>query len=261
MLSKLLKKDLKKNMRWMWIIFVSAIAVALLTRGFKELGENIVFFKVLGIFFDSVFYALAVNVILQPFIRNFFNFTKSFYGDESYLTHTLPVTKKQLVISKFLTAFIELLLGFASLLISLLIMFYSPTMFTTLKLLLSTMISGEFSLFVVLMLFVILVVVEFFMFITLIYFSIVIAYRSKEKRVLKTFLITALLAFVSITILSVVMMIVLAINGIQLTSVTVVLPASALISVLITGILMYSGIIVLFYFLTQKEFSKGVDVD
>ena len=67
MFCKLLKNDLKKNMRWMWILFISTILVAGVTRGFKELGENIAFFKILGIFFDSVFYALAVNVILQPF--------------------------------------------------------------------------------------------------------------------------------------------------------------------------------------------------
>ena len=101
MLNKLLRNDLKRNMRWMWAIFASAIAVAGITRGCKELGQNIAFFKVMGIFFDSIFYALAVNVILQPFLRNFLNFTKSFYSDESYLTHTLPVSKKQLIKSSF----------------------------------------------------------------------------------------------------------------------------------------------------------------
>ena len=73
MLSKLLKKDLKRNMRWMWILFVSTIGFAILGRLVKELGDNIMFFKILGIFFDSVFYSLAVNLILQPFLRNFLN--------------------------------------------------------------------------------------------------------------------------------------------------------------------------------------------
>ena len=74
MLSKLLKKDLKKNMSWMWILFVSTIAIAGVTRGCKELGKYIAFFKIAGIFFDSIFYALAVNTLLQPFLRNFLNF-------------------------------------------------------------------------------------------------------------------------------------------------------------------------------------------
>ena len=261
MLGKLLKKDLKKNMRWMWILFVSLIAVAGITRGFKELGENILFFKILGIFFDSVFYALAVNVILQPFLRNFLNFSKSFYGDESYLTHTLPVTKNQLIISKFLTAVIEIVLGFICLITALLIMFYTPTFFDTLKLLLSTVIIGKFSIGLVLTLFVILVIVEFLMFISLIYFSIVIAYRAKEKRVLKTFLLTTLMAFMSMTVLSIVMIIVLSINDVQLSSAMLILSSSTFISIMLTGIIVYLAISVLFYFITKREFNKGVNVD
>ena len=69
MLSKLLKNDLKKNMRWLWILFVSTMAVAGVARGCKELGENIMFFKILGIFFDNIFYALLINSIIQPFLR------------------------------------------------------------------------------------------------------------------------------------------------------------------------------------------------
>ena len=177
MLSKLLKKDLNKNMRWMWILFVSTIFIALTTRGCKELGQNIVFFKILAIFFESVFYALAVNVVLQAFLRNFLNFTKSFYSDEAYLTHTLPVTKNQLINSKFLTAIIEITLGFLCLISSILIMFYSPTMLETLKLFLSTVISGSFSVILVLILICILIIVEFLMFISIIYFSIVLGYK------------------------------------------------------------------------------------
>jgi len=43
MLGKLLKKDLRKNMRWLWILFISTILVAGITRGCKELGESIAF--------------------------------------------------------------------------------------------------------------------------------------------------------------------------------------------------------------------------
>ena len=78
MFAKLLKNDLKRDMRWLWILFVSTIAVACVTRGCKALGENVLFFKILAIFFDSVFYSLAVNIVLQPFLRNFTNFSKSF---------------------------------------------------------------------------------------------------------------------------------------------------------------------------------------
>ena len=261
MLSKLLKNDLKKNMRWMWILFVSTIAIASITRASKELGENIAFFKVIGIFFDSVFYALAVNVILQPFLRNFLNFTKSFYSDESYLTHTLPVTKNQLINSKYLTALIEIVAGFICLVLSIIIMFAGPNTLNVIKLLISTIVTGKISTLLVIILFVTLVIIEFLMFISIIYFSIVMAYKSKEKRILKTFLIAAGCSFASLGVLSIFMIIMLSINGIKLTSTTLILSNTAFISIILTGIVIYSAISILFYFLTKKEFNKGVNID
>ena len=261
MLNKLLKKDLSKNSRLLLILFVALISVSLITRGCKALGENLMFFKILSIFFDSVFYSLAVNVILQPFLRNFLNFTRSLYSDESYLTHTLPVTKNQLVNSKFITALVEVCAGFVCLVVSILIMYYTPTFFDKIGLLLSTIIIGKVSVVLVLALFVTLVIVEFLMFLSIIFFSIVIAYRNKEKRILKTFLITAIMSFVSITILSVFMFAVLAICGVKLTSSTLVLPRKAFFSVMLTGITVYSAISVVFYFLTKKALNKGVNID
>lgn len=261
MFGKLLKKDLSRNMRWLWILFVATLGIAILGRGCKELGASILLFKILGIFFDSVFYALLVNVVLQPFLRNFLNFTKSLYGDESYLTHTLPVTKNQIINAKFVTALIEMALGFSVMVVSILIMFWTPTMFDSLALLLSFVIVGQFSIGGLFVLFVTLVVVEFVMFLSIIFFSIVVAYRAKEKRVLKTFLLTAGMAFASIIVLFIVILIVLTLNGVALTSATVTLTSTALYSVLVTGIVVYFVISVLFYCLAKKIFNRGVNVD
>ena len=261
MLSKLLKNDLKKNMRWLWILFVSTIAIAGITRGCKELGKNIAFFKLAGIFFDSMFYAVAINAILQPFLRSFLNFKTSLYSDEAYLTHTLPVTKNQLINSRYLTSLIEMLLGFASVLISVLILFISPSFFTTLKMLLSTLITGSFSATLAITLIIILIIVEFLMFLSIIYFGIVMAYKAKEHRVLKAFLISAAMAFASITVLAIVLMIVLAINGIKFSTSVLTFSNTAFISVILSGIIVYLAISVLFYFLTKHEFNKGVNID
>ena len=261
MLNKLLKKDLGRNLRWMWILFVATIAAAVLDRGCKELGEYVGFFKILAIFFDSIFYALAINVILQPFLRNFLNFTKSLYGDESYLTHTLPVTKRQIINAKYITAVTEIVLGFACLVVSLLIMFYTPTLFDELQLLLLLLGGIDLSVAVVLCLIIWLIVVEFLMFISIIFFAIVIAYQAREKKVLKTFLFTVAFAFASSTVLAVIMVIVLACQGVDLASATLTLNGTQLLSVVLTGITVYTTITIVFYFLCQKAFAKGVNVD
>lgn len=261
MLGKLLKRDLHRNMRWLWILFVAVLGMAVLTRGCKALGEHVMFFQILGIFFDSLFYTGVVNIILHPFLQNFMNFTKSFYGDESYLTHTLPVTKNQLLTSKCLTALIEVTLGIATAVVSLLIMFWTPDLFDFLQGLILMLVGANLSAVLVLGLFVGLILVEFLMFLAMIFFAIVLAYRAKEKRVLKTFLYTCIMAFVAITILAIFMVAVLAINGVDLSSTTLVLSGSALISLLVTGICVYAGLTVVIYFLTRKFFNKGVNVD
>jgi hypothetical protein len=261
MFSNLLKKDLHRNMRWLWVLFVATLVMAVLNRGCKELAKQVMFFQILGIFVDTLFYSAMVNGIVQPFLRNFMNFAKSFYGDEAYLTHTLPVTKTQLVTSKFLTALIEITLGFVVAVASLLIVFWTPDMFDFLQGLIFLLVGTKLSAVLVLALFVGLVLVEFLMFIAIILFAIVVAYRAKEKRVLKTFLYTCVMAFVAITILSVAMVVVLAINGIDLSSSTLVMTGPALLGLLGTGIAVYSLIAVGVYFLTKHEFNKGVNVD
>ena len=260
MLNKLLKKDLQRNMRWLWILFVATIGLAILMRGCKALGENAIFFRILEIFL-SVFYAVVVNVILQPFIRNFMNFAKSLYGDESYLTHTLPVTKSQLITSKFLTALIEITLGFVTAVVALLIVFWTPDFYQTLQGLIFLLVGVNLSPVLVLILLISLITVEFLMFIAMIFFAIVLAYRAKEKRIFKTFLYTCAMSFVAITILAVVMLGVLAMNGLDLSGTSLRLTAPALISVLVTGISVYALFTVVFYFLTKRAFNKGVNVD
>jgi ribose/xylose/arabinose/galactoside ABC-type transport system permease subunit len=99
------------------------------------------------------------------------------------------------------------------------------------------------------------------MFISIIFLAVVIAYRAREKRVLKAFLISAGLAFSFLTVLALVMIVVLLINNIDLSSATLVLSYNTFISVLLTGIIVYSLAILLCFILTHKEFKKGVNVD
>ena len=113
----------------------------------------------------------------------------------------------------------------------------------------------------VLTLFVVLVIVEFFMFISIICFAIVVAYRARDHKILRAFLISAAMAFASLTVLAIVMVVVLAVQGISLSSATLVLSSGAFVSVILTGIIVYLLISTVFYFLTKREFKKGVNVD
>lgn len=261
MLGKLLKYDLKRNMRWLWILFVCTIAIAGAGRLCEELSQTIAFFKVLAIFFDSIFYAVAINTILQPFLRNFLNFSKNLYGDESYLTHTLPVTKNQLINSKYLTATIEIVSGSLCAVAAILIKVASQATLAMVDQILLTIVPGGISAAVVITLGITLLIFEFLMFISIIDFSIVLGYKSNEKKALKSFIFAAIFSMSASIVLGLAMLGVLLIFKVDFASETLILSGNALLALLITGIVVYLAIGVLFYFLAKKQFNKGVNVD
>lgn len=261
MLGKLLKYDLKRNMHWLWILFVCTIAIAGIGRLCEELSQTVAFFKVLAIFFDSIFYAAVVNTILQPFLRNFLNFSKNLYGDESYLTHTLPVTKNQLINSKYLTATIEIVAGALCTIAAVLIKVASPTSLAVVEQMLMAIVPDGISAAVVITLGATLIICELLMFISIINFSIVLGYKSNEKKVLKSFIFAAIFSISASMVLGIAMFGILLVFGVDFASETLILSGTALITLLITGIVVYLAIGILFYFLAKKQFNNGVNVD
>ena len=68
---------------------------------------------------------MVVSTIINTIMRSWVRFRDSLYKDEAYLTHTLPVTKKELYNSKFIQTLIFFIIGFIIVLISLFITYYS----------------------------------------------------------------------------------------------------------------------------------------
>ena len=69
------------------------------------------------------------------------------------------------------------------------------------------------------------------------------------------------LAFASLIVLLVCMLIVFKINGVKISTATLILSSSAFYSLIIAGIVVYLFATILFYFLAKREFNKGVNVD
>lgn len=107
MLGKLLKYDLKKTMSFLVIFYSIALFLSILTRFFiNEQSPFIVFIigRILSGAVISMFANILINCLMGNWIRSF---ARGVYGDESYLTHTLPVTKKQIYLSKLFCAVIS----------------------------------------------------------------------------------------------------------------------------------------------------------
>lgn len=124
MLSKLLKYDLKYMIKNMCVFYILSIFFSVTTRILFEVDQSVII-KIIGQISVGCMFAMLANVLINTVMRSWVRFSSSLYKDESYLTHTLPVTKNDIYNSKLIQTFIFSFIGFIVILISLFITYYS----------------------------------------------------------------------------------------------------------------------------------------
>ena len=124
MLIKLLKYDLKNMLKNMSIFYILSIFFALTTRIFFNMEQSVIV-NIIGQISVGCMFSMVISTLINTLMRCWVRFRDSFYRDESYLTHTLPVTKSELYDSKFIQTFIFFFVGFFIVLLSLFIAYYS----------------------------------------------------------------------------------------------------------------------------------------
>ncbi len=262
MTKKLMKYDIRNMTRILiYFYFISVIAAGI-TR-LINLGDHIQFIAIIGKVFEGITIAAVVNIIINTFTHIIIKgFIYNFYKDESYLTHTLPVTKKQLLISKYLSSLIVILISVTVSVASLFIILYSKEFIEGLKYFITLTVSGfnmsagAFITLVVLILF-----SQVCAMISMSFTAIVKANTYNTKRVLKGLVWFAVYYFGSaiITLLLAVVTFVIGGNIGELTAAQMSQGAftTLLILALVANIL-YTAVHCL---LTYKLFNKGVNVD
>ena len=124
MLTKLLKYDLKYMIKNMSVFYILSIFFAITTRILFNIEKSVII-NIIGQISVGCMFAMIVNTLVNTIMRSWIRFRDSLYKDESYLTHTLPVTKSELYNSKFIQTLIFFFLSFIIILISLFIAYYS----------------------------------------------------------------------------------------------------------------------------------------
>ena len=124
MLIKLLKYDLKYMLKNMIVFYILSIFFAITTRILSEVNQSVMIHIITNISLGCMI-AMIANTLINTVIRSWIRFRDSIYKDESYLTHTLPVTKNDIYNSKFMQTLIFFIVSFIVVLISLFIAFYS----------------------------------------------------------------------------------------------------------------------------------------
>jgi len=124
MLGKLLKYDLKWIYKVVGVFYVLSFIFSIISRCLNTI-ENSVFFSIITKISYGIAISMMINSLINCLMRLWSRFIKNLYKDESYLTHTLPVEKKTIYLSKVLSAIISIFTTTIVILACLFICYYS----------------------------------------------------------------------------------------------------------------------------------------
>lgn len=132
MLTKLMKYDAKRVYIVLIVFYILALLFAILTRLFLY-NPTTTLIKVIGMFSSGAFVGMLFNIMINTLMRTWVVFKKTFYDDEAYLTHTLPIKKNTLYLSKVILSGITLLISIIVMATTIFIAYYTKDNFALLK--------------------------------------------------------------------------------------------------------------------------------
>lgn len=263
MLGKLIKYDLK----WVYKVLIAFYALSfifsVISRGLSYIENSIVFSVAFSISI-SITISMMVSSIINCVMRLWIRFYRNIYKDEAYLTHTLPVSKNKIFMSKVICAVISIFTTFIVIVSCLFICFYSETNIEILKSFLEIAASTYNMTVIGLLLLIILVVFLEVLFVTLIgYTAIIIGNRANNSKMLKAVVWGIFLYLVTqaITLLVIYIMGLFNKDIMNLVNTTNMVNIDAIKSVMYIGIGIYIAYIIIYYMIGKKLFKKGVNVD
>ncbi len=257
MLGKLVKYDLKWTYKLLIVFYILAIFFALVSRGLS-LVDNSTIFSFLTQFSWGITISMIFNIVINNLMRLWVRLVNNVYKDESYLTHTLPVKKSDIYLSKVLAAFITLFTSALVIVASLLICFYSNDLLRIIK----SMITD--SVLVILIEVIVVVFLELLFLQILGYLAIIIGFRSNHNKIVKAivygFGLYMVSSIISVGILLIIGLFNAYIMNLFFTQNPSIAP-SILKWVLLVAIFIYTLYIIICNVIANKVLKLGVNVD
>jgi len=263
MLNKLLKYDLKYMIKNMSIFYALSIFFAILTRILFSLNQSVIVNIISQISVGCMF-AMIINTLINTVMRSWVRFRDSIYKDESYLTHTLPVTKNDIYNSKFIQTLIFFVIGFVVILLSLFIAYYTKERWLLLKNVISGITTGlnmNTTLFVIG--FISVVFLEIFNALQCGFLGIILGYKKNNNKIV----FSVIFGFISYLLAQSMVLLLVFIVGLfdknimDLFKSTILLDTNSFKLLVLLSILIYTLIIWLMSIICKKELSKGVNIE
>ncbi len=265
MLGKCLKYDLKYVYKVLIIFYLIDIGFAIITRILFAF-DNSFMFHILALIASGTTISFMFSIIINNLMRVWARFVKNIYGDESYLTHTLPISKSTIYTSKFLASIITMFTSILVILLCVFIAYYSQTnlevLKNTLQFLATSMNSTTIK--VVLVAFLCLFL-EFTMFLQAGFTGILLGHRSNNSKMAKSVLY-GFLNYLFVVALSVLIIYIIGLFNPNImalfnSNASKALTIDIVKTALTLGICLYITLIAIYYYIDIKIFQKGVNVD
>ncbi len=263
MLNKIIKYDFKsmsKKISSFYIIAFSFAIATALSRLLPESTFSIILSSVLS--GTTISFAVA-SLLINTAIRIWFNFRSSVFGDEAYLTHTLPVTKTEIFFGKVISSTLIMLVGIAVGILALFITYVGSDVLTkvfeTLDIFANLFgVSG----WLLVLIFSVLILLETFCVMFVGFLGIIIGHSYETNKPLKSFVV-GLTIYVGTQITAVLFMLFAGIfnhDVFKIFSSTEFYP-NVIILLAVFGIFGYVVNIIILLFCGNKALNAGVNVE
>ena len=261
MLGKLFKYDFKwmSKVTYVYILILIVISIAL---KIVESVDQTFLLVILDKILVSMFISCIVSILLTSSIRIWVRFINNFYKDESYLTHTLPVTKNELFNSKVLAGICSLLLSVLVIVLCFAFIYLNKNSIESLKAMWDSLVAAYNSVFAVLFVIgiILLIILEIIYIMMAGILGITVGHRSNNYKMIKSLVVGlvsyGLLSAMSLGVIAIVSkMIDYDIIGNGFPSM------NYLIGVGSAGLAVYLIYNIVYYLIAKKVFNKGVNVE
>jgi len=263
MLKNLLKYDLNNIYKVLIVFYVLSLFFAILSRIFLNI-ENSFIVNVIGQICSGTTIAMIFNILINNLMRLWVRFKHNFYGDESYLTHTLPIDKKILYLSKTLASIITLLSSVIVIGLSLFIAYYSKENIEFVKnLLLPLATVYESTVVAIILAFIFVCFLEIMNMLQSGYVGIVLGHRKNNNKMVFSILF-GFGTYLLTQMFTVLVVFVVALFNKDLMNLFYTMESLNVDTIKICiylAIIIYTLNIFVLYFVNSKLFSKGVNVD
>lgn len=263
MLKKLLKYDLESIFKFLLIFYSLALFFSILTRIFLNINDSFIM-NIIGQICSGTTIAMIFNILINNLMRLWVRFKNNFYGDESYLTHTLPIDKKTLYLSKILTSIITLFSSVLLIGITLFIAYYSKENIEILKnILLPVANAYNSTILKILFAFLFIFFLEFANALQSGYSGIILGHKINNAKTGFSVLF-GFLAYIITQIFALLMIFLVAIFNkdiMNLFYTTEIINVNTIKIIIYFAITIYTITLLAGYFINLKLFKKGVNID